>query len=120
MSETTKGETPVNVLEGGALDERYYNLQEDELAFFKAQTGIQDEGELKQHIMKAQESAYKSDVWSGLSRLYEAHFSTMGKGMSYHFEVMLTTLDLVCRSIRIRVFAALLSPSMFVRKDYSG
>ncbi|CCM06727.1 uncharacterized protein FIBRA_09021 [Fibroporia radiculosa] len=110
--ETTKKETPVNVLEGGALDEQYYNLQEDELAFFKAQTGIQNEGELKRHIMKAQEDAYKSDVWSGVLRPYEAHFSTKGKGMSHHFDAMLTTLDPVCRSIHIRVSAALLSPSI--------
>ncbi|KZT13254.1 uncharacterized protein LAESUDRAFT_719592 [Laetiporus sulphureus 93-53] len=42
-----------------SLDERYYDLEEDELAFFKSQTGIQDEEELKQHIMKVQEDAFE-------------------------------------------------------------
>ncbi|KZT13253.1 uncharacterized protein LAESUDRAFT_719587 [Laetiporus sulphureus 93-53] len=42
-----------------SLDERYYDLEADELAFFKSQTGIQDEEELKQHIMKVQEDAFE-------------------------------------------------------------
>jgi len=41
------------------LDENYYHLDDDELAFFTSQTGIKDEGELKQHIMKVQEDAYQ-------------------------------------------------------------
>lgn len=41
-----------------SLDERLYSLQGDELAFFQAQTGIQDEAELKKHIITIQEKAY--------------------------------------------------------------
>ncbi|KZT06627.1 uncharacterized protein LAESUDRAFT_743246 [Laetiporus sulphureus 93-53] len=37
---------------------RYY-LDENELAFFKTQTGIQDENELEQHILGIQADAYK-------------------------------------------------------------
>ncbi|KAI0275321.1 hypothetical protein BC834DRAFT_852251 [Gloeopeniophorella convolvens] len=42
-----------------ALDERYYDiLGEEELAFFKVQTGIQDEVELKAHLLQMQAEAY--------------------------------------------------------------
>ncbi|KDQ63332.1 hypothetical protein JAAARDRAFT_29353 [Jaapia argillacea MUCL 33604] len=41
------------------LDSSLYSLDEAELAFFKAQTGIQDEEELKKHIIAVQEKAYK-------------------------------------------------------------
>jgi len=42
-----------------ALDERFYNLTDEETNFFKQQTGIQDDGELKAHILQVQAEAYK-------------------------------------------------------------
>ena len=42
-----------------ALDERFYNLTDEETNFFKQQTGIQDGGELKAHILQVQAEAYK-------------------------------------------------------------
>lgn len=41
--------------------EQYYSLKGDELDFFRSQTGIEDEEELKQHIIAVQKKAY--DVW---------------------------------------------------------
>ncbi|PBK67609.1 hypothetical protein ARMSODRAFT_1020608 [Armillaria solidipes] len=41
------------------LDPTLYALSEDEAAFFKAQTGIQDDVALKNHIFTVQEEAYK-------------------------------------------------------------
>jgi len=42
-----------------ALDESLYNLSDEERAFFKQQTGIQDDDELKAHILQVQAEAYK-------------------------------------------------------------
>ena len=42
-----------------ALDERYYDLTGEDLTFFKQQTGIQDDEELKAHILQVQAEAYK-------------------------------------------------------------
>ena len=42
-----------------ALDEQFYNLTDEETNFFKQQTGIQDGGELKAHILQVQAEAYK-------------------------------------------------------------
>ncbi|KAL4250087.1 hypothetical protein ABKN59_005977 [Abortiporus biennis] len=41
------------------LDESFYSLDPVELAFFRQQTGIQDEKELKAHILKVQKEAYE-------------------------------------------------------------
>ncbi|EPQ55307.1 hypothetical protein GLOTRDRAFT_116242 [Gloeophyllum trabeum ATCC 11539] len=41
------------------LDPSIYSLDEHESAFFKSQTGIPDDEELKKHILKVQEKAYK-------------------------------------------------------------
>lgn len=41
------------------LDERFYSLSGKELAFFKAHTGIDDDEELKRHIMAVQAKAYE-------------------------------------------------------------
>ncbi|KAF8150628.1 hypothetical protein B0H34DRAFT_665445 [Crassisporium funariophilum] len=41
------------------LDPAYYDLHGDELAFYKQQTGIEDDDELKKHIIKVQGSAYQ-------------------------------------------------------------
>ncbi|THH05627.1 hypothetical protein EW146_g9853 [Bondarzewia mesenterica] len=40
------------------LDEKYYSLDEAERAFFKGQTGIQDDEELKKHLLAVQAAAY--------------------------------------------------------------
>jgi hypothetical protein len=42
-----------------ALDERLYDLSDEESSFFKQQTGIQDDDELKAHIIQVQAEAYK-------------------------------------------------------------
>lgn len=41
------------------LDERFYDLTDEDRAFFKQQTGIQDDDELKAHILQVQAEAYK-------------------------------------------------------------
>ena len=42
-----------------ALDERLYDLTDEERFFLKQQTGIQDDDELKAHILQVQAEAYK-------------------------------------------------------------
>ena len=41
------------------LDDTLLGLDPEEEAFFKSETGIQDTEELKKHIIKVQEDAYK-------------------------------------------------------------
>lgn len=41
------------------LDDKFYALDAEELAFYKAQTGIHDDDALKQHIMRVQADAYQ-------------------------------------------------------------
>lgn len=41
------------------LDESYYHLDDDELVFYKSQTGIYDEHALKGHISAIQTDAYE-------------------------------------------------------------
>ena len=41
------------------LDEKLYSLDEEEAAFFKSQTGIDDDEELKRHILRSQKEAYE-------------------------------------------------------------
>ena len=42
-----------------ALGERFFFLTDEERTFFKQQTGIQDDEELKAHILEVQAEAYK-------------------------------------------------------------
>jgi hypothetical protein len=42
-----------------ALDERLYTLNDEERSFFKEQSGIQDDDELKAHFVQVQAEAYK-------------------------------------------------------------
>jgi hypothetical protein len=42
-----------------ALDERLYDLTEEERTFFKEQTGIQGDDELKAHLFQVQAEAYE-------------------------------------------------------------
>ena len=41
------------------LDPSLYKLEEDEATFFKQATGIPDDEELKQHILRVQADAYE-------------------------------------------------------------
>ena len=41
------------------LDDSFLKLNPEEEAFLKSETGIQDTGELKKHVIKVQEDAYK-------------------------------------------------------------
>ena len=42
-----------------ALDERLYDLSDEERSFLKEQSGIQDDDELKEHVIQVQTEAYK-------------------------------------------------------------
>ena len=44
-----------------ALDERLYDLSDEERSFLKEQSGIQDDDELKEHVIQVQTEAYKVD-----------------------------------------------------------
>ena len=44
------------------LDESFYQLEDKEAEFFKQQTGISDDEELKQHITKIQTEAYAVSI----------------------------------------------------------
>ncbi|GBE89376.1 Methyltransferase ausD [Sparassis crispa] len=61
MAQGKADNTISNVLENTPLDDSFYDLDRQELAFFQSQTGIQDEAALKAHISKIQADAY--DVW---------------------------------------------------------
>ena len=41
------------------LNPEFYRLTDEEIAFHRAQTGIQDENELKEHILAVQRDAYE-------------------------------------------------------------
>jgi len=49
-------------------DEKFYQLDEQELAFFKSQTGIEDDEKLKQHIVKVQRDAFEVHPYPCISR----------------------------------------------------
>ncbi|KDQ58875.1 hypothetical protein JAAARDRAFT_33616 [Jaapia argillacea MUCL 33604] len=51
------------------LDESFYSLDEEETVFFKAETGINDEQELKAHILAIQEKAYQVFPYRCIRRL---------------------------------------------------
>jgi hypothetical protein len=42
------------------LDPKLLNLNEQEAEFFKSQTGIQDDNELRNHIIEVQKKAYET------------------------------------------------------------
>lgn len=52
------------------LDESLYKLDENGLAFMKRQTGIDDEEELKKHILAVQAEAYQVSLSSSLDSLF--------------------------------------------------
>ena len=41
------------------LNSEFYRLTDEEVAFHKAQTGIRDDDELKEHILAVQRDAYE-------------------------------------------------------------
>jgi hypothetical protein len=43
-----------------AVDTSLYSLSSEEAAFFKAQTNIDDDEDLKRHILEVQAKAYKA------------------------------------------------------------
>jgi hypothetical protein len=45
------------------LDEKYYDLNEEQKRFFKKETGIQDDTELKKHITAVQAKAFTVGSW---------------------------------------------------------
>ena len=58
------------------LDPSIYNLDEEERSFFKAQTGIQDDDELRDHILEVQAEAYAvSQLWKDLPSLLENSYA---------------------------------------------
>jgi hypothetical protein len=61
--DTSAPQPPTQLHHEGALDERLYDLTDDERSFFKQQTGIQDDDELKVHILQLQAEAYKVRTW---------------------------------------------------------
>jgi hypothetical protein len=54
-----------------ALDESLYNLTEDERTFFKQETGIPDDNQLRSHICRLQAEAY--EVCIGIRELEPRH-----------------------------------------------
>ncbi|EIW83332.1 hypothetical protein CONPUDRAFT_52791 [Coniophora puteana RWD-64-598 SS2] len=50
------------------LDERFYSLQPDEAEFFKDQTGIGSDEELKKHVLQVQAKAYEVHPYSCIMR----------------------------------------------------
>lgn len=56
-----------------ALDERLYDLTDEERSFLKQQTGIQDDDELKAHILQVQAEAYKVCNREPLMDILESH-----------------------------------------------
>ena len=50
------------------LDPSFLVLGEDELAFFKAQTGIHEVEQLRQHILRIQKEAYEISPYPCIRR----------------------------------------------------
>lgn len=53
------GDTPVYLDKVKPLDPNLFSLSEEAATFFKASTGINDDEELKKHILITQEMAYR-------------------------------------------------------------
>jgi len=69
MSDNTPAQQK-STKQGRALDERFYDLTDQERAFFKQQTGIQDDDELKTHILQVQAEAYKVHPYPCIRRFH--------------------------------------------------
>ena len=46
-----------------SLEERFYNLDQEERDFFKKETGIKDDEELKTHLIAVQTKAYSVSLY---------------------------------------------------------
>ena len=55
------------------LDPSLYKLEEDEATFFKQATGIPDDEELKQHILRVQADAYEVHFFITLAGLISGY-----------------------------------------------
>jgi hypothetical protein len=64
---------PASVSEDSELNPDFYNPQPQDVAFFKQQTGINDDELLKQHIMQVQAKAYKVHLPSLLTVQFTQH-----------------------------------------------
>ncbi len=53
------------------LDESLYKLDDEELAFVKAHSGIEDEEELKKHILAVQAEAYEVSLETFLTTVLD-------------------------------------------------
>jgi len=59
-SQSLLGDVKVHTASVLATDTSLYNPTPEETAFFKAQTGIDNDDELKRHILDVQAKAYKA------------------------------------------------------------
>jgi len=55
------------------LDENFYDLREDDILFLKAHTGIDNDNELKEHVMKIQADAYQVYPYPCIRYFWFAH-----------------------------------------------
>ncbi|KAH9928837.1 uncharacterized protein B0H18DRAFT_1210026 [Fomitopsis serialis] len=55
------------------LDESLYDLREDDISFLKAHTGIDNDNELKEHVMKIQVDAYQVYPYRCIRYFWFAH-----------------------------------------------
>ncbi|KAE9400131.1 hypothetical protein BT96DRAFT_965450 [Gymnopus androsaceus JB14] len=65
-----------------ALDEKYYDLDEEEITFFKKQTGIEDDAKLKKHIIAIQTKAFAIHPYPCI-RVFEFARLTLGRLPAY-------------------------------------
>jgi hypothetical protein len=70
---SSKNKVDWNVL---PLDPDLYWMQDSEREFFRAHTGIQDDEELKRHVLDVQRQAYSVSVASKVSDLSVVDFSS--------------------------------------------
>lgn len=56
------------------LDPSFYKLEKDEATFFKQATGILDDEELKQHILRVQAEAYEVGLFARLRMGLESRY----------------------------------------------
>jgi hypothetical protein len=52
------------------LDEKFYSLSPDEAQFFKSQIGIEDDDDLKRHILAVQKKAYDVCTFTTLGTFF--------------------------------------------------
>ena len=86
MSESDNISTPqesTELLAYKALDESLYDLNNEERSFLKEQSGIQDDDELKKHVIQVQTKAYKvSNRKPRKSQIMEIHANIRATGSS--------------------------------------